>query len=304
MNYAPLLILLYAALSLWALLDSQSLLADLAGQATLHSVVAFSLLATFLLVKKQRLAGCGLLVIASLNLLWVWYSLYHATPASHEDALRVLSYNVFIDNKDFDAVISIITDADAEVVWLHEVSHELYAHISHRLRKDYPYIYPDTIKTKGSILLTKMPHQIHEVNRHGYFLKHATLVMDDRNIDVVGVHLTSPKSNERVQSRNEQFGIVQDYITKNVRPEQLLVIAGDFNSAPWRPAFVNFSKDTGFKHGSYEVLPSWPSFSIYPLSFPIDHVLTRDGLCIADKAVLGSGGSDHYPILANLTYCK
>ncbi len=304
MKTVSILILLYAALSLWAFFDRTALIADLIGQAQLHFAIGALLFAFLLFVIKHRRTALMLSLVAIFNLGWIVHSLHNTNPTSSNAAFSLLAYNVWIDNAQHEEVINVIRSTDADVVWLNEVSNELYHKIHAEFKSRYPYIYPEYLKSKGSLLLTKMPHDIHFVQQYNYFLKHATISIDGSIIDILGVHLTSPKSDERVITRNTQFDIIEDYIEKNVPEGRALVVAGDFNSAPWRPAFKDFMNDTALRFGTYDILLSWPTFSLYPFMFPIDHVMARSGVCVTEKNKLRSGSSDHFPIFAQVNYCK
>ena len=304
MKLVSCLILLYAAFSVWTFIDSSTLIADVIGQAQLHIALGGMLFALLLALLKYRRLASALCIVALINLGWIGYSLYN--PKQHEShhAFSLLAYNVWIENQQHDDVIRVIRSANADIVWLHEVSNELYHKIHKELKPSYPYLYPEYMKSKGSLLLTKMPHDIHFVAQYNYFLKHATISIENNIIDLIGVHLTSPKSDERVQDRNDQLDIVKQYMAEHIPQERAVIVAGDFNSAPWRPAFQDFMKDTQLHFGTYDILLSWPAFSLYPLMFPIDHVMARQGVCIAKKTTLPSGSSDHFPVLAQVKYCN
>ena len=298
------MILLYVGLSVWSYMDQSTLIADIIGQAQLHVALGATCFAALLALVKQKRNAALLLCAALLNMGWVVFALYHPAHTTSQKAFSLLAYNVWINNQQHREVIDIVRSADAEVVWLHEVSNALYHDVIKELKPYYPYIYPEYMKSKGSLLLTKMPHEIHYVKQHNHFLKHATLTYNDAIIDVIGLHLTSPKSNERVRTRNEQLDIVTEYIKEHVPDTRSLIVAGDFNSAPWRPVFKHFIDDTQLHYGIYDILLSWPTFSLYPFMFPIDHIMAKNSVCVSEKFRLPNGGSDHYPVLAQLHYCN
>ena len=78
-----------------------------------------------------------------------------------------------------------------------------------------------------------------------------------------------------------------------------LVVAGDFNAAPWslRMRRIEREQELGFPRWP---VPTWPA-AAGPLGVPIDHVLVRDGAGIVRLAPWGADlGSNHRGLLAEI----
>jgi endonuclease/exonuclease/phosphatase (EEP) superfamily protein YafD len=96
----------------------------------------------------------GLAVATRRRSLWVgsgaglaaWLALFgglfnFATPAAHAagPTLRAMTYNVEYRNRDVDAIVATLREADADVVGIQELTPELAATLAPALAADYPY---------------------------------------------------------------------------------------------------------------------------------------------------------------------
>jgi len=81
-----------------------------------------------------------------------------------------------------------------------------------------------------------------------------------------------------------------------------LIVAGDFNMAPWTVKLKTFTKATGL--GRFNTFyPTWPmrwkSVPLLPL-VPIDNVFTTKHFAKIDARVGPRLDSDHRPVIADI----
>jgi hypothetical protein len=76
-----------------------------------------------------------------------------------------------------------------------------------------------------------------------------------------------------------------------------VVAVGDFNATPFSAVTRAFARDSGLARVS--ALPSWPSFVGLP-QVAIDHIFVSPGIGAGRVRLGGPGGSDHYPVIADL----
>ena len=85
-----------------------------------------------------------------------------------------------------------------------------------------------------------------------------------------------------------------------------LVLAGDFNSAPWSAAVQRAARWTKTKVAE-GVLMTWGSRvslirDLVGPSLPIDQIMYSSELVLQERLVLEDVGSDHYPILSRFKF--
>lgn len=123
-------------------------------------------------------------------------------------------------------------------------------------------------------------------------------------VTLVGVHLSRPLP---LGVQRRQMQCLARHI--NAMGDGPIIIAGDFNAAPWSFALRTFDADLpGFRRVT-RALPTWPAPGARvsrfrapsPLAFiPIDHVYVSDDFDIVGVARGPSIGSDHVPVLVRV----
>ena len=121
----------------------------------------------------------------------------------------------------------------------------------------------------------------------------------EKMFTLFGVHLTSPIGKVRTDARNKQLKSLVEEIQTNNQPT---VVVGDFNITPWSLYFQDFIqksqlRDTRKGLGFY---PTWLA-KFPPLSIPIDHSLTSDGIEVGSFSLGPSFGSDHLPMILDFS---
>ena len=310
------LALFCAALSAWSWVDSTTLIADYLGQVVLHQCAAYLLLALLCVLFKRWKSGIAFVLIAFVNLALVYQAF--TPPASIQKAdiprLRVLSFNFWRENKEIPLAFDTIHGVDADIVWIPEVLKRPYWQMMQEFEQDYPYRYPESLEEaaqEGSVLMSKYPFtmdfSIKPIGAIENRITHATLDVKGKRLDFIGLHVLSPRTSEHLLIHNQQLAMTAQYVLADahIPAGTPLIIAGDMNSAVWRPTFSTFMKTVGVSPTSSLIsLPlTWPSWSPYPFQIAIDQILATPNLCHTGLKRAAYSGSDHYPVYTDLFGC-
>ena len=117
--------------------------------------------------------------------------------------------------------------------------------------------------------------------------------------------MVSPQSLSRMRVRNTEIMLLKNYIKQVQKEGELIILGGDFNTAPWQKNIRELKRETGLKNNAiYNIIPTWPSWLPVFMRVPIDHIYhTRE----FNKRKYYKGldaGSDHYPVYVDLEMCK
>lgn len=82
--------------------------------------------------------------------------------------------------------------------------------------------------------------------------------------------------------------------TKAAERSESYIFLGDFNLTPWSSIFRELP---GKRAGDPRFSKTWPS-QLPLLGMSIDHIMFSDDLELVEFEILGSIGSDHYPVMA------
>ncbi len=245
----------------------------------------------------------GFLLI--LSIAWSLFSLGSVYVPSNQaspgqKSLKIMSFNVLWNNKAKEDAFKVIESANADIVVILEYT----ADWARKLRP----------------LDSVYPHQLCEPRLHGFgialFSKHplndsrviqiakaktdcpaliTEVDFDSQRIRLVAFHSMSPTTPNRLSLRNEEFTELASLLTLEKVPT---IVMGDLNCTPWSPFLSDFMEQTelrdsrqGFGHQA-----SWPNWMPL-LKIPIDHALISDEVLVHSRTVGPSGGSDHQPII-------
>ena len=111
---------------------------------------------------------------------------------------------------------------------------------------------------------------------------------------IVVVHPPNPAGPARLPARDSYLFDLAGLIAELDGP---VIVAGDFNVAPYAPAFPRFLSASRTST-SRDFPATWPSV-LGPLGIPIDHVLVREARIIGLQA-LPAMGSDHRALKAEI----
>lgn len=155
----------------------------------------------------------------------------------------------------------------------------------------------------------------HQESRHSFV--HCVLVVNDTEVDLVTVHLLTPRAglNATRSAGVKGLGMWKDNVNKRVTQSSVLaeqlrlmkrprILAGDLN-APERSSVVQDLLDTGLRdafsvagrgYGYTHGHSLWPGISL----LRIDHVLVSEEIGVRRVFTGGTVASEHRPVIADL----
>ena len=115
---------------------------------------------------------------------------------------------------------------------------------------------------------------------------------------VIGVHLSAPMTRRRAAARNQQL---TELAGRAAAVQGPLIVAGDFNTTPYSPYFVDFLHASGVTDSrrGRTISTSWPTMLPWA-GIPIDHVAVNDGFSILSHRRLPNFESDHFGALVEV----
>lgn len=228
-----------------------------------------------------------------------------AVPLAAGSALTLITNNVYVNNDRIDALVSWLASRPADVVVLQEVAPELIKRLK-RGDGSYPfrvvgedvYVYEGGETTEAIAVLSRWPIIGSRPLNAATHSWQAMLVRIDVGGGVrpwiVGVHPPSPVLPGNLPTRDRILADLATIITTLDGP---VIVAGDFNSTPYTPAFREFVHAAGV--ATFGRLPATFPNRLGAAGLPIDHVMVRDAR-LAELQALPSIGSDHRALAATI----
>ena len=146
----------------------------------------------------------------------------------------------------------------------------------------------------------RAPAQVRQAPRSRRPYLAATLAVEGRTLDVVGVHPSSPSPSQPgdTRRRNSELDHIAEVVKNN---DAAVIVAGDFNTTPWSPHFGDLLAAAGLRNAAEGkgYIPTWPTW-FWPARIPIDHVLLKGPIAVTTVRRGPTVGSDHFPIIADL----
>lgn len=208
----------------------------------------------------------------------------------------LLSFNVLESNERHADVAAFIAGSGADIVFVLEAA-RMRQHLA-ELEAVYPYRAGCAAENECDLMmLSKLPLQDPEIRSLGNIYPNrmvvARTVIGGEPVTLVAAHLTKPYFDDA--------GLLEmRRLTRQVsRMEGALVLAGDFNSAPWADAVDDLVKGADLLPPS-RYNATWPT-ELGPLGVPIDHVFSRAPIIVDQiEAMADPLGSNHRGLIARL----
>lgn len=292
--------------TVFALLARTWWMFDLFSHFRLQYVIAALALGVLALALRAWPAAAVLLVVALVHG-WAMRDLWLADSAQAGEAgtpLRLASANVLRSNPTPQAVAEWVRAADADLVMLVEAQTEDWRAALGEIAELYPHRAPAGWRDGAPVLLFSRRPILEEsttrppMGRRPYLT--AEVAVDGHSVTVVGVHPASPSPRDATDSRRRNLEL--DYIAHGIQAvDRPVLVAGDFNTTPWSPHFRDLLDAANLRLAAagHGYVATWPR-SVWPARIPIDHVLVKGPVAVADFTRGPSIGSDHFPVIADL----
>ena len=275
-------------------------MADSVAHFRFH-LTAVMLLATVMLavVRDWRFAGVALAVslagVAGLTVAFPYRD--NTASAGETPPIVAVQLNLSFRNTAPEAVAAFIRREHADVVTLQEVTRKT-GRVMELLKEDYPSQVLCPFSGVGGVaVLSRLPKAPGGAQGcvEGKGMAWMRVMAGGRPVSVASLHLHWPYPFRQ----GDQIGRLEKYLKRIPRP---VILAGDFNSAPWshavdRIAGATDTTVTGGLRFSFDIrFSSWTP----PIAMPIDHILLPDGIVPLDVRLGPGPGSDHLSIVAKL----
>ena len=218
--------------------------------------------------------------------------------------LTILGANVLMTNREAEALKKQIEETKPDLLLLTECDQWWLDTLD---TKDYPYRVEEPLdNTYGMALYSRLKLIDPEVK---YLLEddipsiHTKLVLPSGElVKLYCVHPRPPapqESDSTAQRDAELILLAKESSKINDLP---IIVVGDLNDVAWSPTTRHFQAQSGLLdprkgRGLYNTFHA----DIPLLRFPLDHIFFSSHFRLAELKVLPYVGSDHFPILANLS---
>ena len=228
-----------------------------------------------------------------------WAAVAPASPAVAEvDRIKLMSVNVEWRNRSAARLLDMIRDEAPDAVLVVEYTAEWRERLG-PIFADYPHrVELDGGRAFGIALLSRAPlKNVQPFKLESTPAIDATLVTARGELLLIGVHLLPPTRAAWAAERARQLDALAE---RAQRIDGALAIAGDFNLSAYSPHFSGLLRTAGLRDSRAMPGITWPSF-LPLLGIPIDHCIVSDEVGVAAFRRLPAFGSDHYPIVVELT---
>ena len=216
--------------------------------------------------------------------------------------LRLISFNISYENsiENFENMREMILLEKPDIVQFQELSPQMQDKIK-TLRSIFPYS-AGLNKPKGpfdSLILSKHPLTNTKVGDNHVVI--TNLILNEAKISIVGIHLFTGESKKNFNNALQQISYLKTIVSNT---NKNLILLGDLNMSSTSKRFAKFLKETNlYTYTSYKNITStWPAFMPNFLGIQIDHILFSNNFKMVDKKTSNSFGSDHRPLIVELSY--
>jgi endonuclease/exonuclease/phosphatase (EEP) superfamily protein YafD len=272
--------------------------------------IMFMLLPFVFLLFSIRIWGWGIVVtIATAWSMFGVVSVYlpAAQPPAGPQKIKIMSFNVLANNGLSQMVFERIREADPDVVTILEFNGSWQEKLQ-GLEKEYPYQileprwhgYGVAIFSRYALSNTRL-HQL-TADETDVPVLITDVSSGDTTIRLFAAHLFSPTNWQRLALRNRQLREIAKLVNTSRQPT---IVMGDFNGAPWSVFLNDFLRTTGLRDSrqGFGFQASW--HTAFPLlRVPIDQAFVSDEVCVHDRYVAERAGSDHFPVVFEVSVAQ
>jgi endonuclease/exonuclease/phosphatase (EEP) superfamily protein YafD len=223
-----------------------------------------------------------------------------AVATTREQTFRLMSLNVWFRNPDMARIAQYIEQSQADAVVLLELTPP-QADMLAPLLPTYPHYHIDPSRM-GAAVFTKWPVISAEsvpLSQGGAVAARLMLDWGGTPVSVLGVHLNWPLGPRNSMFRNQELSSLAAFSKAQRGP---LLVAGDFNLTPWSEYFSDALEQSGLHDAAigFGLGRTWPA-QFAPLGIRIDHCLLSRHWRAVNTRLGPSLGSDHLPLLADVS---
>ncbi|UTW61587.1 endonuclease/exonuclease/phosphatase family protein [bacterium SCSIO 12741] len=261
------------------------------------------------------------LLLALLLLEYSWVGINRESlgePATPKTEISIITYNLFFKNKAPQQSLSILEQAQADVLFLQEITPQWYAILEKKLSKSHPYrVVLPYRGTHGLAVYSRFPlKQIKVMNNDSKlpFAQWVSLEVAGRKLLAVHAHLASPAVavenpdrffpliHKNHQLRIEQLNQIQEQAILWEPDYSSIFLIGDLNTTPHEPIYRQLTDDwvDGFEEAGSGNPDNFPNSSHLPAITRLDYVMAKGELQFQKVQVFKGGSSDHLALKARV----
>jgi len=266
-----------------------------------YLAVSLLLLMLFAVLRKPVYAFL-LLGTTLLNASFVlpWY--LDKDPVARTTDLRILNANVHSSNDEYQRLLDLVGAEQPDIIFVQELS-PAWRDAIKPLKSEYPYDY--SVPRDGNFGIAVLSRKAFDSVTHvdSPPLSHPTIVatvtIDETSLTLISTHPMIPVTSSQFDARNEQIDSIANLVSKIEGPA---ILTGDFNLSIWCRRYRLLEEQTGLRNTrrGFGVLPTWPTFMPFAM-IPIDHALVSDEIGVNDIRTGSRIGSDHLPLIVDVT---
>jgi endonuclease/exonuclease/phosphatase (EEP) superfamily protein YafD len=236
------------------------------------------------------------LAAAATTLAPAWDFISPPRPAAAEGRpVRVLFHNAWMRNEDPARVVALIRETRPDIVGLIEVRRD-WREALDRLSDLYPHRVMEP-RYGETVILSKWPLDPAGAPGDGASLVFANVDAPGRDFAIAVTHFTRPWPWDEPDAQRGQLMRFAEAWRRHGEPD---IVLGDFNGAPWSPPLRAFARATRLDP-VVGAGGTWPTFLPPVFRLPIDNAFVGPRVLAARRNLRGKTGSDHAPVLYDLT---
>ena len=253
---------------------------------------------------------CLLIPIAYIFVCYWSNFLPKQVAAESREQIKIISFNVWSKNTEMDAVSRVVESETPDLLFLQEISRQQLDQLVHHLQSSNNNILVNVSfdSDRNLALLSHFPIvAMDSPGTIGIKVQKLRVATGRADIIVFNVHFLRNDNRQRRIKEIERF--INEHLVDNQEP---LLLAGDFNTTSQTDIYRSLKELLSNSHdevgwGFGFTYPATLKLLQYKLPLPamvrIDHIFYSSRFkATTAKVLTSSGGSDHYPILAKLTY--
>lgn len=232
------------------------------------------------------------------SLVFITLPFFSATPVlktaeTNAKPLKIISANAYFENPDLSRLQTLITQEQPDLVVIVEFAPQHVKQV--QAWADYPHqVLQPASGAFGMAILSRLPLSQTKTLTDQAGIEHiATQVAYTQPFTLIGLHPLPPLNKKLHQTRD---ALLQQLTDAN---GQARLIAGDFNASPWSSALQGLAAKNFYR--TLNLLPTWPTSWQGLMGIPIDQVLASTQWKLISAKVGTSIGSDHYPVIVELS---
>jgi len=223
------------------------------------------------------------------------------------NCIKILTANVFQDNKEANRLLELINKTNPDVIILLETNYR-WQKVLQTLKRAYPYTVEHPLENFYGMMLFSKFELIDMsvrflIDEEIPSIKGKVQLKSGVSINLHCLHPMppSPTENEKSLDRDAELLLVAKEIKKSDYP---VLVIGDLNDVAWSHTTRMFQRisrllDPRIGRGFYNTF-----HAKYPLMrWPLDHLFVSNDFKLVSLEVLPDIGSDHFPVFAELVYC-